>query len=239
MTTMPTDQEIIESLNRNGFLVLRDVSEKDFFSIGYRLGHVEMHPDADQTTGITVITSDSSNLSYEDGRTAQLHHTDGTAVASPPNIVLLYCRVPAQVGGESLFADGRAVYEDLRVSDPALLDAMKRFLVRFGDPRRAQVEAPIFECAEGTCVVRFRDDGYLTYPPELANRVQDIRDVFLRHGTTIKLAAREGYIALNKRVVHGRNAFEDDERTVLRLLVHYAPQDESLRGLHIGFQVAE
>jgi len=63
---------------------------------------IRPHRDADPD-GVTVITKTQDESSgYTGFTTAELiPHTDGTAVADPPGLLLLACQQPADMGGST------------------------------------------------------------------------------------------------------------------------------------------
>src|SRR5439155_12164145 len=51
-------------------------------------------------------------------------HTEGSALARPPRVLILICVRPAPAGGHSVLVDGRRLYDDIAHEDRAMLTAL-------------------------------------------------------------------------------------------------------------------
>ena len=141
-------------------------------------------------------------------------HTDSQLfLGRPADLQVLCCVRPAREGGESTLLDtwrALATPDD----DAPSLDELTRVVRRF-----PFVAGPI----ESPTVARFDDRVAFVHTPRnlphdpLAERVSRWleRRAIERH----RLAAGEALVAHNHRVLHGREAFDDARRELVRLLI--------------------
>jgi len=75
--------------------------------------------------------ADAHNLAFDD--IALQQHTDFTYLQKVPDVALFHCIQNAESGGESLWADGFALAEELRATDPRAFDLLATTPVLFVD----------------------------------------------------------------------------------------------------------
>ncbi|SEL68646.1 TauD/TfdA family dioxygenase [Halomonas daqiaonensis] len=148
-------------------------------------------------------------------------HSDLPNWRQPPDIQLLYCLENDAEGGESQFADGYQVAEVLRQEDPEAFRLLSETPIdfRFQDEEQdIAVRAPILTCnAEGRVVdVRFNNwiRDTLRLPAETIDAWYRAYRRFWhllhdpRHQIAFSLAPGEMVAFDNRRVLHGRGAFD-------------------------------
>lgn len=148
-------------------------------------------------------------------------HSDLPNWRQPPDIQLLYCLENDAEGGESQFADGYRVAEVLRQEDPEAFRLLSETPIdfRFQDEEQdIAVRAPILTCnAEGRVVeVRFNNwiRDTLRLPAETIDAWYRAYRRFWqllhdpRHQIAFSLAPGEMVAFDNRRVLHGRSAFD-------------------------------
>ncbi|UQI45904.1 TauD/TfdA family dioxygenase [Streptomyces sp. HU2014] len=135
-------------------------------------------------------------------------HTCGAALPEPPRLVLVVCFRKASRGGETLLADGRAVFDDLLREQPDAAHALSLpGAASFGRGADA-FAAPVFQILAGKRrVVRLRQDGLIRWPEHTQPYVPALRARLARHQRVIKLRPGEGYLLDNSRWLHGRGPF--------------------------------
>jgi gamma-butyrobetaine dioxygenase len=158
------------------------------------------------------------NLAYSDLGLGL--HTDNPYRDPVPGFQALHALIPAREGGESLFADGFALAEHLRVGVPEAFARLTRTAVPFHYRSRdadLYAERPLIELALGgeVAAVHYnsRSIAPLRLPPEEAPRFYDAYRCFaqLLHEPRWQLRTRLGSGTLavfdNRRTLHGRSAF--------------------------------
>ncbi|TDR53376.1 gamma-butyrobetaine dioxygenase [Halomonas ventosae] len=150
-------------------------------------------------------------------------HTDLPNWRQPPDIQLLYCLENDAEGGESLFADGYRVAEALRREDPQAFRLLCETPIdfRFQDEEQdIAVRAPILSCDTDGRVVEVRFNNWirdtLRLPAENIDAWYAAYHRFWtllhepRHRFAFSLAPGEMVAFDNRRVLHGRGAFDPD-----------------------------
>ncbi|MEW1722086.1 TauD/TfdA family dioxygenase [Streptomyces sp. NPDC093109] len=158
-------------------------------------------------------------------------HTEGSAVPVPPRLMLLVCERDADVGGECLLTDGRAVHAELLAQCPdavAMLSGPRTVYFGAGNGHLSQV----FTAYPGGRVsVRLRQDGLARWSPLVSPYVPYLREAVARHQHTVRLSSGQAYLLDNRRWLHARTEFRG-ERRFLRAL------GEPRLSLPEGFTVA-
>ncbi len=154
---------------------------------------------------------------YRHARVAQPLHTDYAYTRDNPELALMYCVRQASRGGESIFVDAEDVVTLLKTLDPPLLAELQAREVAFVKAGRGKLDRVITRDERGTlltwlatCVDR-----------EQAAEVRDMAARFARfvachvetspHVVAIRLAPGEAVVWHDRRVLHGRAAFEARE----------------------------
>jgi hypothetical protein len=206
------------TLARDGWEILRnrsiDVADPWAFVhglIGARPEMVEVQPIRPRpdgrsfasTTGFTPLHTDSQ---------------DYRGVS--PALQIMVCKRAAASGGETRLVDGRALIDAIANRDPqlhtALVTTPRRHRFYFGD-----VISPTMSDKAGHRRV-------ITHSPLApADPVGESFAHELSSAPTIELPVATGEILLvdNHRMLHGRNAFLDDQREFVRLLAWIHPRE--------------
>ncbi|GAA2842558.1 hypothetical protein GCM10020220_034490 [Nonomuraea rubra] len=210
----------VEMLARDGLVTFDGVHDRrSVVDLASRLLTMREHRDAG-ADGVTMIADRGSvadRLGYAGFGHRELGpHTDSSALARPPRLVMLVCVQPADCGGESSVVDGAAVYADLATHAPGLLQALKRpGTVRFGDPG---YWGSVFEpTADGRMTVRLRLDGLEHFTEPVDEAVPVLRAMISRHVRELPLRPGQGYLLDNWRMLHGRCEFRGS-RLMYRVL---------------------
>ncbi|GGX88167.1 gamma-butyrobetaine,2-oxoglutarate dioxygenase [Litchfieldella qijiaojingensis] len=148
-------------------------------------------------------------------------HTDLPNWRQPPDIQLLYCLENGAQGGESLFADGFQVAEVLRRDAPEAFRILSETPVDFRFQDECQdigVCAPILECDADGKVVEVRFNNWIRDTLRLpAHEVDAWYEAYRhfwhllhdpRHQLEFALAPGQMIAFDNRRVLHGRRAFD-------------------------------
>ncbi|MBF7055061.1 TauD/TfdA family dioxygenase [Halomonas sp. KAO] len=148
-------------------------------------------------------------------------HTDLPNWRQPPDIQLLYCLENGAEGGESIFADGFAAAESLRQSSPEAFRLLSETPIdfRFQDEHHDIVcRAPVIALDEAGSVIEVRLNNWirdsLLLPAETIEAWYNAYRTFWQrvhapqHRLEFALAPGEMVAFDNRRVLHGRNAFD-------------------------------
>lgn len=156
-------------------------------------------------------------------------HTDLTNQELPPGFQFLHCLANEAKGGGSLFCDGYAIAEDLRRSDPEAFDLLAHISVPFrfhdGDTD-IRNRKKVINLDENGQVIEICFNAHLAdifdLEPALMARYYAAYRTFMMmtrsdaYLVTLKLKGGEMVVFDNRRVLHGREAF--DPQTGLRHL---------------------
>lgn len=162
---------------------------------------------------ILRIAHRNRHTSYVFSKQEARLHTDQAATLFPP-VQLWLCIRPAAKGGESKLLDTWSLLDELANNDPKLLDQL------FMRPRKMEfstltVRRPTFTLNEGYLMC--------THPPLVAKRDPVGRKWFALVNAspvrTLKLDAGDILVNHNHRVLHGRTAFSDSARELIRIHV--------------------
>jgi len=171
------------------------------------------------TTFEVINKPDPNNLAYTS--VALPLHTDLPNQEVPPGYQFLHCLANEAIGGGSLFADGFAMAEDLRTDDPKAFDLLCNVEIPFrfhdGDAD-ILVYKPVITLDAGGNVIEIRYNAHLAGVFDMAADIMPAyyrayraymsktRDA--RYRITLKLKAGEMVVFDNRRVLHGRDAFD-------------------------------
>ncbi|MFD8967354.1 TauD/TfdA family dioxygenase [Streptomyces sp. NPDC059568] len=195
-----------------------------------RIMTITPHRDSDPD-GLTTIRDTGRRGNLEGfaglGRGELAPHTEGSGVPEPPRLVLLVCEQPADRGGMSLLADGRAVHADLFIRNrPAALMLSRPRTVLFG--QGSGFPSQVFSLhSDARISVRLRQDALARWNPFVAPYLPRLVEAITRNQHGIVLGAGQGYLADNHRWLHARTGFSGDRR-YLRALGE--PRFELARG---------
>ena len=171
------------------------------------------------TTFEVINKPDPNNLAYTS--VALPLHTDLPNQEVPPGYQFLHCLANEATGGGSLFADGFAMAQDLRHEDPdafrLLCDVSIPF--RFHDGTAdIQVHRPVITLDPNGKVIEIRYNAHLAGIFDMA---ADVMPIYYRayraymaktrdpkYQLKLKLKAGQMVAFDNRRVLHGRDAFD-------------------------------
>lgn len=147
-------------------------------------------------------------------------HTDLANQETPPGYQFLHCIANGAEGGGSVFADGVAMAEALRSADPAAFDLLARVPIpfRFHDGEAdIRIHRPVINLAQDGSVHEIKWNAHLAGVFDMAAEVMPAyyrayrafmaltRDPAFQ--VRLKLQAGEMVAFDNRRVLHGREAF--------------------------------
>jgi len=171
------------------------------------------------TTFEVVTKPDPNNLAYT--AEALPLHTDLPNQEVPPGYQFLHCRANGATGGGSVFADGFAIAEDLRAEDPEAFRLLRDVAIpfRFHDGETdIRVHRPVIDCDAAGAVREIRWNAHiaavfdmeadLLAPYYAAYRAFMARTRAARYRVTLKLRPGEMAVFDNRRILHGREAFD-------------------------------
>jgi gamma-butyrobetaine dioxygenase len=166
-----------------------------------------------------VNRPDPNNLAFTAGRLPL--HTDLPNQEVPPGYQFLHCIANEAVGGGSLFADGYAIARDLRAEEPDAFRLLCETAIpfRFHDPQAdIRVHAPVIRLDAAGEPVEIRYNAHIAavfdMPADVlpsyyrAWRAIMARTRQPRYIVALKLAAGEMVVFDNRRILHGREAFD-------------------------------
>lgn len=171
------------------------------------------------TTFEVINKPDPNNLAYTS--VALPLHTDLPNQEVPPGYQFLHCLANEATGGGSIFADGFAMAEDLRSEDPEafrlLCDVPIPFRFHDGEAD-IRVHEPVITLDAKGEVIEVRYNAHLA---AIFDMSPDIMPAYYRayrtymaktrdpkYRLTLKLKAGEMVVFDNRRVLHGRDAFD-------------------------------
>jgi Taurine catabolism dioxygenase TauD, TfdA family len=218
---------ILESLTEHGIAMLAGVNDRAaLLRIGRAVMRIRTHRDSD-ADGVTSIehrithAAAGSLVGFTDRDLSP--HTDGTAVAAPPRLLMLTCLRRPRIGGSVILVDGRAVYNEIADTDPDMLDALRAPHCAFFGGASGHLGSVFTETPDGRMTVRLHFDDLIRYSPAAALYQQRLRAIVRQHERAIDLTIGNGYIVRNDRWLHGRNKFEG-ARLMLRLIGDPTPR---------------
>ena len=185
--------------------------------VARRVGHLR-----ETNFGLTfevMSKPDPNNLAYTSD--ALPLHTDLTNQDLPPGYQFLHCLANEAEGGGSVFCDGRAVAEDLKVQDSEAFDILSTLSVPFRfhdaetDIRSRKTVVTLDDAGEVTevCFNAHLAD-ILDLPADRMTGFYRAYRTFMEmtrdpaYGVTLKLRGGEMVVFDNRRVLHGREAFD-------------------------------
>jgi hypothetical protein len=133
--------------------------------------------------GVTVITQTQDKSSGFTGFTdAELiPHTDGSAVPSPPGLLLLVCQQAADEGGSTRVADGARAIKALADQHPASLDPLSAPQAAFFGTAGAYLGAPLEPAGPGRMRIRLRLDDLAWFSTQAAGAIPLLRTAIAAH----------------------------------------------------------
>ncbi|MCX4808619.1 TauD/TfdA family dioxygenase [Streptomyces sp. NBC_01214] len=160
-----------------------------------------------------------------------------------PDLLALFTHRRALRGGASLLLDGRTLHQLLAAEHPRALSELstpypvdRRHVTPLGEPEVIQV--PVFDTVGGRMVVRCNTKRIETaaaltgqpLPEGKQAALDTLKRVLARPSLRIRILLDDGDCLLtdDRRILHGRTAYEDDpapdrRRCLIRLMLHRHP----------------
>ena len=171
------------------------------------------------TTFEVINKPDPNNLAYTS--IALPLHTDLPNQEVPPGYQFLHCLANEADGGGSLFADGFAMAENLRLEDPEAFRLLCEISIpfRFHDETAdIRVNRPVITLGAKGDVIEIRYNAHLAgifdMSAEIMPAYYHAYRAFMaktrdpKYRLTLKLKAGEMVVFDNRRVLHGRDSFD-------------------------------
>ncbi|MEY2920546.1 MAG: hypothetical protein RL261_1851 [Pseudomonadota bacterium] len=209
----------IEAIQVHGIVHMRNVPAQagQLVDVTRRIGPVRSTNFGDY---YDVVSMPNPNASAYTSMGLELH-TDLANWHSPPDVQLLFCIKSSVRGGESLFADGFRIAEDLRVKDPAAFELLSSYPLEFrfhdGSCDIRTSAPPIALDGDGR-ITRVRFNNWLRAPMVLLEHLVEpmyaALETFWRMlrdpGYHLNLRLEPGCLITydNNRVLHGRAGFD-------------------------------
>ena len=156
-------------------------------------------------------------------------HTDLSNQETPPGYQFLHCLANESSGGESIFADGLRILEDLREENKAYFDILATHAVpfRFHDEEHDILHHhPVINLDHQGNIVELKYNAHLASIFDLPENImheyylayRELMTRVRRDKYRISLKLGEGSMVVfdNRRVLHGREAFEPNGNRHLR-----------------------
>jgi gamma-butyrobetaine dioxygenase len=209
----------IEALKTHGIVLLRGVPQVPgtLLQVARRIGPVRGSNFGEH---YDVVSMPNPNASAYTAMGLELH-TDLANWRNPPDVQLLCCLKSSVRGGESVFADGLKVAEDLRREEPAMFEVLAHQPLgfRFHDAScDIRATGPAIELDAGGRFRRVRFNnwlrGALVAPPEVVEATYAALGALWRRlrdpANRLDLRLEPGDLIAydNNRVLHGRAPFD-------------------------------
>jgi hypothetical protein len=222
-----------EALRRQGMALFSGVCDRaELLRVGRILINIRTHRDSD-ADGVTTVeqriafAATCSLAGFTDRELVP--HTDGSAVAEPPRVLMLACVRRPRTGGKVMLVDGRRLYDEIARNDPEMLDALRAPRSAYFGGGSGHLGSVFEEAADGRIRVRLRFDDLVRFSPATSLYLGKLREHVRQRAITLDLAVGEGYLLLNDRWLHGRTRFVGD-RVMLRLIGDPLPDYEVAPG---------
>jgi gamma-butyrobetaine hydroxylase len=232
----------IEAVKLHGIVLLRNVPQLDgkLLEVAHRIGPVRASNFGEY---YDVVSKPKPNASAYTAMGLELH-TDLANWRSPPDVQLLFCLKNSVRGGESVFADGFRVAEDLREMDRKAFQLLSTHAIeyRFHDEScDIRTAAPVIELDREGRLARIRFNnwlrGVLEMPESLVVPMYEALGKFWRmlrdpkYRLNLRLEAGDLISYNNNRVLHGRAPFDDTsgERHLQGCYLNQEDVDSALR----------
>ncbi len=208
-----------------GYIILKNIGYEKFLNTCEHLGNLR----SQNNKGEKIITVKNRGVDmnsggrYHQGNSGGSIHTDSPHWEEVVDYVGLYCKNPAQEGGESLLCSTEKIYKEMLQSHPKYVKILKECFY-FDKKEYKQGESKtifkpiLFEKGGKICFRYLRDyieSGYVMENKQMSSiqiEALDCLDNLIRQNTiTLKLQKNDAIIFNNLRVLHGRTGFTDNE----------------------------
>ena len=212
----------LEAFLALGLVVLTGVPNVDgtVLEVGRRFGYVR-----DTNFGpVFDVRSEPKAIDLAYTGLALAPHVDNPYRTPQPGIQILHCLVNDTSGGDSLLVDGLAIAEDLRRNDAEAFRLLTRTPIRFrwyGEEHEHVNWVPLIQLDLSGALEAVHISPRLDYVPLLepaelalfyrARQALQARLADRRYHLTFRLGAGEAMMFDNRRLLHGRTAFDPRE----------------------------
>lgn len=231
---------LVQNLERHGIATFDKINTNEqFISLAESIGTVFTHTTAD-SRGITRIVPNKEYIEkpgYRGFTQSELaFHTDRSGFPKPPTLLMLYCAKPASEGGDSIFVDGKDIYEYLAQRYPDILEQLLApESAIFGGAELPFIGSVFTKLPNGYVMVRFRSDHFGYFSAPLIKSLPIFFKIIDDRSFSFNLGKNEGYIIHNGRVLHGRTHFHGEEREMYRILVDIDTESSIGARIQLGF----
>lgn len=155
---------------------------------------------------------------FRHSATAQPLHTDSAYNPAPVDMVFFYCQHQAKSGGATLFISAEALEEAVRDHSANLHARLWEMPLPYGKGQQAGRSVPVFERDERGILLNWNYYRVLEANAEIAKLRQEFHDFLQQQivvggkAEAVYLSPGESLIFEDRRVLHGRNAFEPSPR---------------------------
>ena len=232
----------IAAIRSHGIVLLQGVPQEPgkLLDVAGRIGPVRHTNFGDH---YDVISMPNPNAVAYTALGLELHH-DLVNWRFPPDVQMLSCLKSSVIGGESLFADGFRVAEDLRVQDPEAFALLSQQAVefRFHDAHcDIRSSAPMLALDHRGQLTRMRFNNWLRSSLNVSEELVApmyaaiatlwtlLRDA--RYHLNLKLHPGELIAYDNNRILHGRKSFDPNsgERHLQGCYLNMEDLDSAMR----------
>lgn len=240
---LKNEAKLIEVFNTYGIILIEYAKTENpsqrLLSLTKIFGSVSQHDRAEPNGIATIAVSEkypgylgTSNLKHD-------LHTDGTYSNEPPKVIAIQCLVPAAVGGLTLLASGKGLYEWIERFYPnSLMELFKPNLMSVKRDKKSATK-PLFNKDGDNIVVTYRNDStvkFLSTP--CAETALELVSNYLNSSAnilTFKMHENQVFIIDNQSVLHGRTSFsKSDKRTMQR--IHFEGKNLLHKQFEFGFK---
>lgn len=217
----------MNQLDKDGIILVKDMpaTEKALDDVALRIDYQR------QTNfGVTFeVRSEPNPINLAYTSLALPLHTDLSNQETPPGYQFLHCLVNDTAGGESVFADGLKVLEDLREESPEHFEILATVAIpfRFHDAEHdIRHYHPVINLDHQGNIVELKYNAHLASIFDLPEDIMHeyylaYRELMARlrkpqYRMKYLLKAGEMVVFDNRRVLHGRTAFEPTGHRHLR-----------------------
>lgn len=201
---------IRQRIDSEGLALIEGLTPQTLLSLSRAFGPLLVQDDTDEH-GIKTVDFDAAML-------GSAIHTDRSNMVSPPPLVLIGCFEQADVGGQTLFCDGKVLAQHLQQGHPEAWRALSASQSAcFGRPGY-QHNSAIFS-GESSIVLRFRTDPWGFYNAQVWSHLPTLLALIDAHTTSVRLEAGQGYLVNNLRWLHGACAGQGGRRHIVRTMI--------------------
>lgn len=236
--------DALSDLARYGLIRLADsgTGPDTVAQIAGRIGAVR-----DSNFGLTWhVDVDISPISLANTGQRLAPHTDLPTREVPPGLQLLHCVENSVEGGWSTMADGLAIAEHLRVAEPSAFEALTTLEWVFfnrSPEHDHRWQGPVIDAGDGRIPYTYRAfhpvRAFPAMPAAEVSRAYAAMRLLSETAGSDRFQMRYPFgpgdlvIFDNRRVLHGREAFEPRPRTRRRLIGTYMDADEFYSRLRV------